>query len=210
MPTLDTFRLLGRHLIGALAGIYIAAGIARLIASFWPGSRLTAFLIASGFFVFAELGVAVRELRKGRLSTGVVVLDFMPFLLLGAGVSLFLGKLIARWSGSDVGGFVAFAGVYFSILFFAAFIKAVVQDEKLKEDLKQSPPAIRFGPSTEPGNKARDVSSVAGPQGSCGLSYDGETPTPKKWRVLQNIAKTLLVLFVIALMILLLSLIFNA
>src|ERR1039457_2298896 len=97
MPTLATFRLIGKHLIGALSGIYVAAVIARLVGSLWPSARLTAFVIASLFFVVAEVCVTIHELYKGPLSTGLIILDFMPFLLLGAGVSLFLGRLATQW-----------------------------------------------------------------------------------------------------------------
>src|SRR5438045_3813609 len=97
MPTLEKFRLLGAHLVGALSGVYIAAALARFLAWFWPSARLLTVIIGSLFFVLAELSITIRELHKGRLSTGIIVLDFMPVLLLGTGVSLFLGKLAARW-----------------------------------------------------------------------------------------------------------------
>ena len=144
MPTLDTFRLLGKHLLGALAGIYIAAAIARLIGWLWPSARLTAFIIVSLFFVLAELSVTLHELHKGPRSTGIIVLDFLPFLLLGAGVSLFLGRLAGEWFGSDMGGVVVFFDVYYCILLVIAGVKYAVQDRNLKEDLEKSPEAIRF------------------------------------------------------------------
>src|SRR4051794_30416738 len=116
MPTLATFRLLAKHVMGALSGIYVAAFIARMISWLWPSARLAAFVIASLFFLVSELCVTLRELRKGPQSTGSIILDFMPFLLLGAGVSLFLGRLANQWFGSDWGGIVVFYGVYFCIL----------------------------------------------------------------------------------------------
>jgi hypothetical protein len=136
MPTLATFRLLGKHLLGALSGVYIAAAIARMIGWLWPSARLTAFVIASFFFVISELCIALRELRKGPQSTGSIILDFLPFLLLGGGVSLFLGRLASQWFGSDWGGIVVFYGVYFCIIMAIAGVKYAVQDRNLAEDLK--------------------------------------------------------------------------
>lgn len=136
MPTLATFRLLAKHLIGALAGIYIAGAIARMIGWLWPSARLTAFVIASLFFIVGELSATVRELRKGPFSTGLIIFDCMPFLLLGAGVSLFFGRLASQWFGSDWGGLVVFIGVYFCILIVIAAVKQMVQDRNLQEDLE--------------------------------------------------------------------------
>src|SRR2546423_10086550 len=116
MLTLGIFRLLGKHLIGALSGIYVAAFLARAISRPWPSARLTAFVIAALFFALCELCMALRELRRGPQSTGSIILDFMPLLLLGAGISLFLGGLANKWFGSDWGGIVVFYGVYFCIL----------------------------------------------------------------------------------------------
>jgi len=136
MPTLATFRLLGKHLIGALSGIYIAAFVARMVGWLWPSARLTAFVIAALFFVISELCVTLRELRKGPQSTGSIILDCMPFLLLGVGASLFLGRLAAQWFGSDNGGGVVFYGVYLCILVVIFGVRAKVQDRNLKEDLE--------------------------------------------------------------------------
>jgi hypothetical protein len=136
MPTLATFRLLGKHLIGALSGVYIAAFIGRTIGWLWPAARLTAFVIAASFFVISELCVTLRELRKGPQSTGSIILDFMPFLLLGGGASLFLGRLASEWFGSDWGGLVVFNGVYFCIIQTIAGVKYSVQNRNLEEDLK--------------------------------------------------------------------------
>jgi hypothetical protein len=138
MPTLATFRLLGKHLIGALSGIYIAAFVARMIGWLWPSARLTAFIITSLFFVISELCITLRELRKGPQSTGSIILDFLPFLLLGGGVSLFLGRLAGQWFGSDWGGLVVFYGVYFCIIMAIAGVKYAVQDRNLQEDLNHS------------------------------------------------------------------------
>jgi len=136
MPTLATFRLLGMHLLGALSGVYIAAAIARMIGWLWPSARLTAFVIAASFFVISELCITLRELRRGPESTGSIVLDFMPFFLLGAGVSLFLGRVASQWLGSDWGGIVVFYGMYFCIIMAIAGVKYTVQDRNLEEDLK--------------------------------------------------------------------------
>ncbi len=140
MPTLALFRLLGKHLIGALSGVYLAAFVARMIGWLWPSARLTAFIIASLFFVISEICVTLREVRKGPQSTGSIILDFMPLLLLGAGVSLFLGRLANQWFGSDWGGIIVFYGVYFCFLTVIASIKQVVQDRNLKEDLEHPRP----------------------------------------------------------------------
>lgn len=64
----------------------------------------------------------------------------MPFLLFGAGVSLFLGRLAHQWLGSQIGGLVVFNGCYFCILLVIAGIKAAVQDRNLKEDLEHPRP----------------------------------------------------------------------
>jgi hypothetical protein len=136
MPTLTTFRLLGIHLVGLLSGLYIAYGIARGVAWLWPEARLPAFIIASLFFACGEVSMTIRELRKGPLSTGLIILDCLPFLLLGGGVSLFLGRLASQWFGSDWGGLVVFYGVYFCILVVIAAVKQRVQDRNLQEDLE--------------------------------------------------------------------------
>lgn len=136
MPTVATFRLLAKHLIGALSGVYIAGAIARMVTWLWPTARLTAFIIVASFFVLSELSVALHELRKGPLSTGLIIFDFMPFLFLGAGVSLFLGRLASQWFGSDWGGLVVFYGVYFCILMVIVGVKQMVQDRNLQEDLE--------------------------------------------------------------------------
>jgi hypothetical protein len=86
------------------------------------------------------LSVTLHELHKGSLSTGIIVLDFMPFLLLGAGVSLFLGELASQWLGSDWGGLIVFVGIYYCILMVIAGVKYTVQDRNLKEDLEHPRP----------------------------------------------------------------------
>ena len=133
---LTIFRLLGKHLIGALSGIYVAAFIGHMIGSLWPSARLTAFVIAAGFFVISELCVTLRELRRGPQSTGSIILDFMPFLLLGTGVSLFIGRLASQWFGSDSGGVVVFAGVYYAIICVICGVKYRVQERNLQQDLE--------------------------------------------------------------------------
>jgi hypothetical protein len=193
MPTLTTFRLLGIHLVGLLSGIYIAAWIARFFGSFWPEARLPAFIIVSLFFACGEVSMTIRELRKGRLSTGLIILDFMPFLLLGGGVSLFLGRLASQWFGSDMGGLVVFFGVYYCILLVIAGVKYTVQDRNLEEDLKKAPEHIRFAHPPF----VTDSSSH---------SQNIEEAIPRsRWTLLQNIAKTLLVIVVLILLFLLLS-----
>jgi hypothetical protein len=138
MTALGTFRLLGKHLIGILSGIYIAAGIARLIAWWWPAAQLPTFIIVSSYFVFAGFSMMVRELRKGRLSTGIIVLDFLPILLLGVGVVLLLGELVGRY-WPDGRAIVNFIGIYFWVAGVLGGMKFSVQDRKLKEDLEKSP-----------------------------------------------------------------------
>jgi hypothetical protein len=193
MPTLTTYRLLGIHLIGLLSGIYLAAWVARLFGSFWPESRLTAFIIVSLFFACGEVSMTIRELRRGRLSTGLIILDYMPFLLFGGGVSLLLGRLASRWFGSDMGGLVVFAGVYYCILLVIAAVKYSVQNRNLEEDLQKSPENIR---SVEP----RIVT------GASSHSQNAEDAIPpSRWTLLQNIAKALLVIVVIVLFFILVS-----
>lgn len=187
MPTLTTYRLLGIHLIGLLCGIYVAAWIAHFFGSFWPESRLTAFIIVSLFFACGEVSMTIRELRRGRLSTGLIILDYMPFLLLGAGVSLLLGRLASRWFGSDMGGLVVFAGVYYCILLVIAAVKYSVQNRNLEEDLKKSPENIRFAQPPI----VTDASSY--PQ-----EIEDAIP-PSRWTLVQNIAKALLVIVVLVL-----------
>ncbi|MEY2518318.1 MAG: hypothetical protein QOF24_77 [Verrucomicrobiota bacterium] len=79
--------------------------------------------------------MTIREIRKGPSSTGLIILDCMPFLLLGGGVSLFLGRLAGDWFGSDGGGLIVFYGVYFCILVVISAVKQMVQDRNLQEDL---------------------------------------------------------------------------
>ena len=136
MPTLTTFRVLGKHLLGVFGGLYMAAGIARFVAWLWPDARFTAFIIAASFFASLEVCMTIRELRRGPLSTGLIILDFLPFLLLGGGVSLFLGRLASQWFGSDWGGIVVFYGVYGCIIAAIGGIKQMVQDRNLQEDLE--------------------------------------------------------------------------
>ena len=193
MPTLTTYRLLGIHLIGLLSGIYIAAWIARFFGSFWPEARLPAFIIVSLFFAFGEVSMTIRELRRGRLSTGLIILDFMPFLLLGGGVSLLLGRLASQWFGSDMGGLIVFFGVYYCILLAIAGVKYTVQDRNLEEDLKNSPEHIRFA------HPPIVTDSSSHPQNI------EEAIPGSQWTLLQNIAKTLLVIVVLILLFLLLS-----
>jgi hypothetical protein len=75
------------------------------------------------------------------MSTGLIILDCLPFLLLGGGVSLFLGRLVGQWLGSDNGGVVAFYGIYFCILVVIGGVKEMVHDRNLKEDLEHPRPA---------------------------------------------------------------------
>jgi hypothetical protein len=193
MPTLTTYRLLGIHLIGLLSGIYVAAWIARFFGSFWPEARLPAFIIVSLFFACGEVSMTVRELRRGRLSTGLIILDYMPFLLLGGGVSLLLGRLASRWFGSDMGGLVVFFGVYYCIVLVIAAVKYSVQDRNLEEDLKKSPEDIRFA-----------YPPVVTDSSSHPQNIEDAIPL-SRWTLLQNIAKTLLVIVVLVLLFLLLS-----
>ena len=77
-----------------------------------------AFVVAALFFVVGESCLTVRELHRGRLSTGIIILDFMPGLLLLTGISLFLSSLAARLFGSDWGGIVLFLGIEVTVLGF--------------------------------------------------------------------------------------------
>ena len=193
MPTFTKFRLLGIHLVGLLCGIYLAAGVARFFGWFWPEARLPTFIMVSLFFACSEVSMTIRELRKGRLSSGIIILDFMPFLLFGGGVSLLLGRLATRWFGSDMGGVIVFFGVYYCILLVIAGVKYTVQDRNLKEDLEKSPEAIR-----SPHPRIVDDSPSHLP--------DTEEVLPQSpWMLLQNIAKILLVIVVLTLLFLLLS-----
>ncbi len=140
MPTLAKFRIIGGHLVGAIAGVYLAAGISRLVAWFSPGASRPAFVIAALFFVVGELCITVRELHRGRLSTGIIILDFMPGLLLLTGISLFLSSFAARLFGSDWGGIVLFLGIEVTVLGFLGAVKERVQDHNLKEDLEHPRP----------------------------------------------------------------------
>ena len=141
MPTLTIFRVLGKHLVGLWGGLYMAAGIAHFVGWFWPDARSVAFLTAGAFFASLEISMTIRELRRGPMSTGLIILDCLPFLLFGGGVSLFLGRLLGQWLGSDNGGVVVFGGIYFCILAVIGGVKGMVQDRNLKEDLEHSPPA---------------------------------------------------------------------
>ena len=109
MFVLDTFRVIGKHLGGILSAIYIAGVIARLLAWLWPAARGPVFIILSLFFITAGLSVMIRELHKGKLATGFIVLDFMPFFLLGTGMSLLLAHFVSRWWGSDWAGPMRFS-----------------------------------------------------------------------------------------------------
>jgi hypothetical protein len=187
MPTLTTYRLLGIHLIGLLSGIYVAAWIAHFFGWFWPESRLPAFIIVSLFFACGEVSMTIRELRRGRLSTGLIILDYMPFFLLGGGVSLILGRLASRWFGSDMGGVIVFAGVYYCVLLVIAAVKFSVQARNLEEDLKKSPENIR---SDHPPILTDTLSHPPNVEDIIPLS---------RWTLLENIAKALLVIVVIIL-----------
>jgi hypothetical protein len=136
MSAHNTSRVLLKHLLGALSGVYLAQAIGLLIAKLWPDALLLASIITASFFVACEICMTIRELRKGPLSTGLIILDFLPFLLLGGGVSLFLGRLASQWFGSDWGGLVVFYGVYGCIIMAIAGIKQTVQDRNLQEDLE--------------------------------------------------------------------------
>jgi hypothetical protein len=140
MPTLTKFRIIGAHLVGALAGLYLAAGIARMFAWFSPATSKPAFVIVALFVIVSELCMTIRELHRGRLSTGIIILDFMPFLLLGTGVSLFLGGVATRWFGSDWGGMFVFWGLEFTVVVFVCAVKERVQDRNLQEDLEHPRP----------------------------------------------------------------------
>jgi hypothetical protein len=140
MPTLTKFRIISAHLLGALAGLYIAAGVARLFAWFSPVASRAAFIIVALFLGFSELCLAIRELHRGRLSTGIIILDFMPALLLGTGLSLFLGGVATRFFGSDWGGLVVFCSLEVCVIGFVSAVKERVQDRNLQEDLEHPRP----------------------------------------------------------------------
>ncbi len=140
MPILTKFRILGAHLFGALSGVYLAACIARLFARFSPTASRFAFIFTALFFVISELCMAVRELHRGRMSTGIIILDFMPGLLLFTGISLFLSGLASRLLGSDWGGLVLFFGMEVTLIGFVGAVKERVQERNLKEDLEHPRP----------------------------------------------------------------------
>lgn len=140
MPTLAKFRIVGAHLIGAIAGVYLAAGISRFVAWFSPGASRPAFIIAALFFIAGELCMTIRELHRGRLSTGIIMLDFMPAVLLLTGISLFLSSLATRLFGSYWGGLVLFLGIEVTVLGFVGAVKERVLDRNLKEDLEHPRP----------------------------------------------------------------------
>jgi drug/metabolite transporter (DMT)-like permease len=138
MIRLDTFRLLGKHVVGILAGVYIAAAAARLLSVWWPAARVPAFVIVSLFFALGGLSVMIRELTKGRLSTGIILFDFLPILLIGIGFVLLLGEFVGRY-WSDGRGIIDFIGIYVWVANVIGGAKLVVQDRNLKEDLEKSP-----------------------------------------------------------------------
>jgi hypothetical protein len=140
MPTLTKFRLVGVHLVGALSGIYIAAGTSRLFAWFSPAASRIAFIIAALFFVTSEVCMTIRELHKGRLSTGIIILDCLPGVLLFTGVSLFLSTVAGRVFGSDWAGMVLFWGIEVTVIGFLGAVKESVHARDLKEDLEHPRP----------------------------------------------------------------------
>jgi hypothetical protein len=113
-------------------GTLPAAAFSQFIAWLWPSARLTAFAITATLVVVSEISATIHEIYKGRCSTGFVIIDFMPLLLLGAGVSLVIGRLIGQWVGSDWGTFAAFFGIYYCILIVAGGVNYTVKDRKLK------------------------------------------------------------------------------
>jgi hypothetical protein len=82
MPTLTIFRVLGKHLVGLWGGLYMAAGIAHFVGWFWPDARSVAFLTAGAFFASLEISMTIRELRRGPMSTGLIILDCLSVLTL--------------------------------------------------------------------------------------------------------------------------------
>lgn len=138
MIHLDTFRLLGKHVVGILAGFYIAGAAARLISVWWPAARPFALIIVSLFFTFVGLSLMIRELNKGKLSTGIIILDFLPILLVGICAVLLFGEFVGRY-WSDAQGIINFIGIYFWVGSVLAGAKQTIQDRNLKEDLEKSP-----------------------------------------------------------------------
>ena len=142
MVVLDSFRVLGKHLLGIFAGIYVALAFAGLVGWIWPPARLPVFIIGASFLGLSGISVMIHELRKGKLSTGIIVFDSLPILLIGIGGVLLIGEVVGRY-WTDGKWLINFLGIYFWVLIVSGTTKFVVQDRKLEEDLQTSPDYLR-------------------------------------------------------------------
>jgi hypothetical protein len=150
MISLATFRVVGRHAINLLSGIYIAAALARVIGKLMPSAQIWTFIFLSVLWLLTELSVIIRELHGGRQSLAELGIGTLPPVIVGSAVVLLIARIVAHYEPSP--GFsilIAEWGLMFWIGGYLVMMRNAYREKKLEEDLAKKPPESS-NPSLQP------------------------------------------------------------
>src|SRR5215212_2611190 len=97
MISLATFRVVGRHVINLLGGIYLAALLARVVGKVTPSAQTWTFIFLCLLWILTELAVIIRELHGGRQSLAELGIGTLPPVIVGSALVLLIARAIAHY-----------------------------------------------------------------------------------------------------------------
>lgn len=140
MISLAIWRVVGRHAINLLSGIYISAALAHIIGNVMPSARTWTFIFLSVLWILTGVAVIIRELHGGRQSLAELGIGALPPVIVGSAAVLLIARIIAHYEPAP--GFsiiVAECGLIFWVGGYMLMMRNAYHDKKLEEDLAKKP-----------------------------------------------------------------------
>ena len=141
MISLATFRVIGRHALGLLGGIYLSALLAAFIGKLMPSAKLWTFIFLSLLWILTEVAVIIREFHRGRPSLAELGIGTLPPVIVGSAAVLLIARVIAHYEPTP--GFSLIIGEW-GLMFWVGGYLLLMRDayhkKKLDEDLAKKPP----------------------------------------------------------------------
>jgi ABC-type transport system involved in multi-copper enzyme maturation permease subunit len=140
---LPRFRLIGKHAINLLSGIYLASAIAGGIGRFFPSLRVATFIVLSVSWVLTGIAVMMREAEGNRESLTILGIETLPPVIVGCAVVVLIARVVANYLPSDPGYQFSLLilewGIPFWIVGYLTVMRDAYHKKKLDEDLANKP-----------------------------------------------------------------------
>jgi len=140
---LPRFRLIGRHAINMLSGVYLASAIAGGIGKFFPSMRVATFIVLSVSWVLTGIAVMMREAEGNRESLTILGIETLPPVIVGCAVVVLIARVVAHYASPDAGYGLSMLilelGLGFWIIGYLAVMRDAYHKKKLDEDLANKP-----------------------------------------------------------------------